>query len=273
LSLGTTITAFIASLGGSNDGKRVAMMQVAINIIGITIGVILFYPSIKLTTYIGAVFSSSDISFLIALYMTMLKVTLVLLIFPFRKRIAQTTFKVIKKRFADIEQKISIPEPGILTDSMIEKEILSKNIKVMFRYVRDILAYSYIYLLKPKESGLYDKTVQYEDYLDNANRKVVNFISGSDNGDNEVMWLYLKMSDEIESISDHTKSIAKIGVKMSEDGVSFTKENIEIIRTTYLSIFLTFNDVCINKKYRGDDIIFTQVLEKSIRAQKRKLME
>lgn len=271
-TLGTTITAFLASLGGSDDGKRVAMMQVGINIIGILFGAFLFYPSVSLVMSVGNFVGDISISFLIAMYMTMLKCFLVIIIFPIRNIIANISYKILKQRYSDLHLLLEFPEKPRKADKLFMKEILEKNTEKMFLYLRDMMAYSYIVIRKPKETALYDKLIKYEIFIDSAHRKMVRTISKAQNDEDDYLWLYLKMSDEIESIADHAKAIAKYGMKIHNKNIILEKYKIEALRKAYRMIFDMFHVICIEKEYDAADLNVSKIIERFLRSTKRELL-
>ncbi len=270
-TLGTTITAFIASIGGSRDGRRVALIQVGINIIGIIIGILLFYPMIGFVHFI-VLKMHGNISIMIALYMTLLKIILVSIVFPFRKKVALITFKIVKERFPDINLRLDIEDIPKGTKHIVVNNMLSQNIDIFIKYLTDMLAFSYIVLKKPKEKDLFDKIVKYEKFIDAGHKKIVSVISKAKIKETELLWLYLKMSDEAESISDHIRELAKYSIKLNQKEVEIPDYFKELLMDAHIRVFTLFHDVVVKKQYNETFFSTIRSNEHFLRRKKRKMM-
>jgi hypothetical protein len=139
------------------------------------------------------------------------------------------------------------------------------------KYLTDMLAFSYIIMRKPKESSLFDKVVKYEKTLDLGHRKMVQSISSTGNDRNALLWLYLKMSDEAESMGDHVRSIAKYGIKLGELDFQFSDEQKKLMLEAHTKIFVQFHNVCIKKQYNTELLDNSHLIERFLRTKKREL--
>ena len=268
-TLGTTITAFLASLSAGALGKRTAFMQFFINVIGTLFGVLFFYSFVDLIA--GRFDQGTPVSLVIATYMTVLKIVLVIIVFPIRKYVAAFSEFLIREKFQTISIKPVTPELPYNADSFVIASNLSKNVDTFMKYLTDMLAFSYIIMRKPKESSLFDKVVKYEKTLDLGHRKMVQSISATGNSRNALLWLYLKISDEAESMGDHARSIAKYGIKLGEMNFQFSDEQKKLMLEAHTKIFIQFHKVCIKKNYNTELLENSHHIERFLRTKKREL--
>ena len=265
-TLGTTITAFLASLNAGALGKRTAF----INVIGMLFGMAFFYPSIDLMSGLMAA-KGIHVSLIIATYMTFIKIALVIIVFPIRKYVAKFSEMLIREKFQTINIKPVTPDLPYNADSFVIASNLSKNVDTFMKYLTDMLAFSYIIMRKPKESSLFDKVVKYEKTLDLGHRKMVQSISATGNDRNALLWLYLKMSDEAESMGDHARSIAKYGIKLGELHFQFSDDQKKLMLEAHTKIFVQFHKVCVKKDYNTELLEESHHIERFLRTKKREL--
>lgn len=269
-TLGTTATAYLASLGTSAEGKRTAFLQIFINVVELLAGLILFYPSVGLVMKTASVYSLNA-GFSIALYMTLLKIMLALIVFPLRKVFAQIAEKYVRKRFR------LITEPFVLSpvkdDDTVEKlkDNFMPAIDLCVKYLTDMLSYSYIGIRKPALRSIYKKVIHYEEIIDEAQKDMVGIISKCRNPNHDTLWLFLKMADELESMGDHAKSIAKYGVRLDEIRHKLSDAQKKILLECYLMVFRQFYEVCVNKKYDCNLVAKGEDIERYLRKEKRKI--
>jgi hypothetical protein len=79
------------------------------------------------------------------------------------------------------------------------------------------------------------------------------------------------MADELESMGDHAKSIAKYGVRLDEIKHKLSDNQKRILRECYLKVFKQFHEVCVNKNYNCDLVEKCELIERDLRREKRKI--
>lgn len=268
-TLGSTVTAVFASIGTSAEGKRTAFLQVFINVLELTAGLILFYPMVFLVIRISGMVHFSNSGFEIALYMTFLKVILAVMVFPFRKQFADIAERIIKKRFRLIFSPLTVPKLKSEDDEQNLRNKLSAVTDLYADYLRDMLAYSYIGIRKPSLRSLYQKVTRYEEVIDSGHSNMVSAISHCKNDNTHILWLYLKMSDEAESMGDHAKEIAKYGVRLDEIKHKLSDRQKSLLLECYLMVFRQFHEICIKKNYNCDLVAKCEEIERHLRREKR----
>ena len=270
-TLGTTVTAYLASLGTPAEGKRTAFLQIFINVIELFAGLILFYPSVKAVLAIAQYFALENGGFMIALYMTFLKMILAVTVFPLRKPIIATAERFILKKFRLITEPINI-SPVTVDDTPEKiKEKFEPLIDLCVKYITDMMGYSYIGIRKPALRSIYKKVIHYEEIIDDAQREIVEIISKCGNSNSGTLWLFLKVADELESMGDHAKSIAKYGVRLDEIKHKLNDAQKKVLLECYLMVFRQFHEVCVKKKYDCALVAKGEEIERHLRREKRKI--
>lgn len=271
-TLGTTITALLASAGKSNDGKRVALMHLSLNVVGVVSGCVIFYPMVFFVKKAAIISGMENVELQVALYMTTFKVYLIAVMYPFRDALGKLAHRFIKDRFIDINLRLNIPDLPADSSSIIVRDILSKNIDIFMRYLVDMNAFAYIICRKAREQSLFDKLLKYEKFIDTGHKKIVNLINKSGTCEHDHLWLYLKMSDEAESMADHAKSIAKYGIRISDEKDKMDDFELDSLRSAHRMVFGIFYTVCIKKIYSRDELDECHRIERFVRTRKRELL-
>ena len=268
-TLGTTITALIAAAGSGSAGKRTAVMHFALNVVGVVVGLFLFYP---LVWAAGQTVPVLGIGMAVALYRTLHKVILTAGMFPLRRPFAQRIMRIVPDRYPGVRDRFMVrPLPADATDEAVREE-LRRDIDSFTRYLRDMLAFSLIAALKKKEAPLFAKLEQYEQIVDQGHKRLVDLIHAQSHRHQQDLWLYLKMSDEAESMSDHLKSIAKYGIRLRELSAAPRPLERLLIHTAHRRVFLSFHRVCVCKCYDHGDLNICDDTERELRRHKRELM-
>jgi hypothetical protein len=192
--------------------------------------------------------------------------------FTVRRPFAERVVRLIPDRFPGVHQRLDIrPLPHDATDDAVRAE-LSRQIDLFTRYLRDMFAFSLIVALKRKEASLFSKIEQYEQIVDQGHKKLVHLIHDQNHRDQQNMWLYLKMSDEAESMADHFKSVAKYGIRLRERQPEPLALERLLIHTAHRRVFTLFDRVCICKCFDAGDLALCDEAERELRRHKRELM-
>ena len=268
-TLGSTFTAVLASIGTSAEGKRTAFLQVFMNVMEMTAGLMIFYPMTGFVVTLSEKIDFPNTGFRIALYMTLLKVILALMVFPLRKQLSGLAEKIIRKRFRLITAPLVVPVIGSEDTEQSLRDKLMPVTDIYADYLRDMLAYSYIGIRKPSLRSLYQKVTRYESVIDSGHQNMVAAISHCKNDNEHILWLFLKMSDEAESMGDHAKEIAKYGVRLDEIKHRLSERQKKILLECYLMVFRQFHEVCIKKHYSCELITKCEETERHLRREKR----
>lgn len=242
-NVGTTITAFLASLGATTNAKRAAYAHTIINIIGVIWVTSIFPLYIKFLGHIVDV--ESNITFGIATAHTMFNVLNVVLFIPFTGPLSTFLTKLVKDSGKSNEKvtkldKLMVGTPSVVVgQTKIEVLTMGQHIKEMMFALEETLA---------KNEMIPDSKLarlqKLENDLDLYQKEVtdVNFlILNKDLTDSmrEETRKNLEVCDEYETISDYLMRIAKSIRKIQDNDIKINdkarktlfdlNENIEIL--------------------------------------------
>lgn len=233
-NIGTTITAYIASLGTNTSARRAAMAHILFNIIGSIIAIIFFKPMMVLVNTVtqGDIFTMTgdalykELPTFLAAFHTMFNLINAILFFPFVRKFALLIEKLIpmKEEYSDdsyhfhyiASSRIDTPEFYLLT----VKEEMGK----MANLAHDMFL-KYIEVFKSKDKDYIEKEVKelkkQEDYADQMQEQLIDFCvrlqtDASKPTNPTTINSLIRSIDEIESITDSIYNMAKI----SEDRVN-----------------------------------------------------
>ena len=241
MNIGTTITAFLASLGASTNAKRTAYAHTLINCIGALIFIPFFDYYIQALPYLAGanpaavVIENGKATFPfiirgIAVAHTFFNIATVVLLIPFVKYFAKVLEKLAPDK--DIPEQahltkfdVRILDTPIMVIEQSRKEILNmgKSIMEMFDNLRQILVSD-----TPGKSST-DIIFQREEELDIMQKEISTFLmdtisSKITHSQTLESQSQLRMADEYESISDYITNILKLRLKLNDAGISLSEE-------------------------------------------------
>jgi phosphate:Na+ symporter len=245
-NIGTTITAYLASIGASTNAKRSAFIHISINVFGVLLLFPVFYYYLG---FLNSIFTdnvgiASRIAFAHSGFNILSVSILIWLVEPLKRIV---TFLVPGK---DHEEQshltfldVRMIETPLIAIQQSHDEIMrmAKSVHKMFDWLRSSLSKS-----KNKES-VEKQIFHREQILDSVQKEVVEFITklmkgtATQNITDEAR-KQLRLADEYESLSDYVVNALKILIRMNKYGVNLTKhERNEIIELhDSLTKFLVF---------------------------------
>ena len=231
-NIGTTITAFLASLGTSRAAKRVAYAHILIKILGVIIMLPFFnlYLSFLRTilsgtpdelVMINGVAQYPAIIKGIAVAHTVFNILLVILFLPFTRKLADLLTRIFPDSAADEPPHLTYLELGppalSLEQSHQELIFMADSTREMMDMLRDCL-----FAEKPDEEK-HRRLFNREDSLDNIQREITEFLgelissAGITHETSNEARKQIRMADEYESVSDYITGILKLQLKLNEN--------------------------------------------------------
>lgn len=242
-NVGTTITAFLASLGATTNAKRAAYAHTIINMLGVIWVTSIFPFYIKFLGHIVDI--ENNITFGIATAHTMFNVLNVFLFIPFTGPLSNFLTKIVKDSGKSDEKvtkldKLMVGTPSLIVgQTKVEVLAMAQNIKEMMFALEETYAKNEV-ISDEKLS----KLQKMEDNLDLYQKEItdVNFlILNKDLTDSmrEETRKNLEVCDEYETISDYLMRIGKSIRKIQDHDIQINdkarktlfdlNENIEIL--------------------------------------------
>lgn len=234
-NIGTTITAYLASLGAITNAKRVAYAHILIKIIGASIVFLFFFQYVDLLKRLLG--EHLDVAKRIAFAHTIFNVILVILFLPLVTVIQQLLLRVVpdtphketpRLTFLDM-RLLDTPAFGI-QQSADEIFRMGEGVEKMMDWLRESIVDT------ERDEVRERKLFHREEILDVMQKEIVEFLSRllSGNVPHDVLLdvrKHLRMADEHESISDYIVSGLKLNLKLRQYGLQMTEQGkIDLIK-------------------------------------------
>ncbi|MDE0863820.1 MAG: Na/Pi cotransporter family protein [Rubripirellula sp.] len=234
-NVGTTITAFLASLGATSNARRAAYFHIIFNLIGVFWITLVFHWYIALIKTLfaddlimGADGTYPNITAAIAATHTIFNVANTLLFLPFLPFFVRLLNRIVpskgykeKPRLTDLDMRLL--ETPLLAIEQSRKEIVKMSVGCtkMLHWLGELCEQNEI------EQGLADKLLHREQVLDAVQDEIASHVTGL--LANEIPHSVavearqqFRMADEYESISDYIVNIHKFDTRLRRDGEQFT---------------------------------------------------
>lgn len=234
-NIGTTITAFIASLTGNTQARRAALAHMFFNVFGVIIVLFIFYPFCDaITWFVNNVLGTPDNDmFKLSAFHTAFNVFNTLILIWFVKQIEQFVCKVLPQKEEKEEPRLRFITGGLLSTAELsiiqarnEIGVMAERCCRMTDMVRKALSAK-----KDNEfEYLYNRIEHYEQITDNMETEIADYLRKVSEGR---LSAYTKMHiaqmlrevDELESVGDSMYHLARtLSRKRQHEPSPFTNE-------------------------------------------------
>lgn len=242
-NIGTTITAFMASLTANTQARRAALAHMFFNVFGVVVFLIFFYPACDAVNWVVSEFfgNTSNDLFKLSAFHTAFNIINTLLLIGFVHQIEQFVCKVLPmKENQEEEYRLKFISAGLLSTAELsileaKKEINSfaERCQRMFGIVEDLM-----YTEKEEDfTKQFSRIEKYENITDNMEVEIANYLHKvsegrlSDDSKGRIQRM-MRQIDELESIGDscyHLGRTVNRQRKNSKEG--FTTEQLERMHT------------------------------------------
>ncbi len=239
LNIGTTITAFLASIGTSTNAKRAAYAHIIFNVIGTLWLIPFFFVYVKgidaIFIHLQGFFAKTqegwdDVTAKIALVHTGFNLINTIIFLPLMKPLARLVEKLVPEKKEDEINRLTYfdirmldtPALGIL-QSKKQVIFMAESVENMADWLGEVLASD------EQLDELENKIFHYETLLDNVQKEIVVFLSEMMTGQipHDVMdevRREIRMADEYESLSDYLVNVLKGHIKLRENQLNYSEE-------------------------------------------------
>lgn len=234
-NIGTTITAFIASLTGNTQARRAALAHMFFNVFGVIIVLFIFYPFCDaITWFVSNVLGTpNNDMFKLSAFHTAFNVFNTLILIWFVKQIEQFVCKVLPQKEEKEEPRLRFITGGLLSTAELsiiqarnEIGVMAERCCRMTDMVRKALSAK-----KDNEfENLYNRIEHYEQITDNMETEIADYLRKVSEGR---LSAYTKMHiaqmlrevDELESVGDSMYHLARtLSRKRQHEPSPFTDE-------------------------------------------------
>jgi phosphate:Na+ symporter len=260
MNIGTTITAFLASLGTNTNAKRTAYAHTFINILGALIVLPFFSIYMKIILAIAGI--DPSISVLkdgaetfpqiikgIAIAHTVFNIFAVVIFIPFISIMSKVLLKIVPDKPFKEQPRLTKLDIRMLETPMMVIEQSRNEILHMGQTIKDILN-DLRSIMSDNEDTEKNKNniFREEENLDNIQKEITTFLMDTISGEvphNLVQEAHsqLRMADEYESMSDYVTNILKLHLKLQDNNLSLSSEDKKDILSLHDNIYSYFNMV------------------------------
>ncbi|MDU4681385.1 MAG: PhoU domain-containing protein, partial [Cutibacterium avidum] len=210
--------------------KRTALVHVLFNIIGTIIFVIISFiiPIDKVITNISRDLPAAQIANLHTLF----NMTTTLLLFPFSRKLAELSFKIIPGIDREQEEmSLQFINKNVIKDA----PATFTDVKAEIRRLLEVVTKNYedsVSLLKNFDEEKYDEIFRREEAINYLNKEISSFIIDSlglamNEKTSANFAAYLRISRDMERIGDHSKNIAEVAKLKDDQKLEFTDKTFE----------------------------------------------
>ena len=235
-TIGTCITAAIASIGTTANAKRTTVIHFLFNVIGTVIFVI-FCQTMPVVDWIIRLTPNSPAS-QVANAHVIFKVVTTLILLPFSKQLVNLSVILIKDKKED--KRPTLMERAKLTAgySMGTSAIIIRNIRDEINYMYDIakknVELSYDAVINNSSENM--KVIrENEDHLDELNASISEYISNvlsipMSRQDSDIITGYFRIVGNIERIGDHADNFAGYSRFFISKGLTMSDAAVDEVR-------------------------------------------
>lgn len=240
-NIGTTITAFIASLTANTQARRAALAHMFFNVFGVVVVLILFYPFCNAVSWFveNVMMAGNNDLFKLSTFHTAFNIFNTVLLIGFVKQIETFVCKVLPMKEDQEDSRLKYISGGLLSTAELsiyqarqEVGVMAERCIKMLDMVRELIGIN-------KESEfekLYKKIEKYEKITDNMEEEIAGYLRKVSEGrlsaysKNHIACM-LREVDELESIGDSMFHLARtLSRKRQNEPAEFTlnqQANIE----------------------------------------------
>lgn len=217
-NIGTTITAFMASLTANTQARRAAFAHMFFNVFGVVVVLIFFYPSCRAVSWFVEDFmgGGNDL-FKLSAFHTAFNIVNTLLLVGFVKEIEKFVCRVLPMKEQDQEYRLKFISGGILSTAELsileaEKEVhnFGERCRKMFDFVPELMNITD----KGDFKKLFERIEKYENITDKMEIEIASYLGKvsegrlSDASKIQIQKM-LRQISELESIGDSIYNLGR----------------------------------------------------------------
>ena len=230
-NIGTTITAQLASIGGSTNGRRAARAHALFNIIGVAY----MLPLVWLGWYgslirglIPGDLTPQNIMVYIALSHTVFNVVNTLIFFPFVGVLERLCIKMTRQNPDEINIQPEHLSKALLDNPVLAIEQSKKEVLRMAELAKSTILNAQAAFFQPNMK-LFEKVGHQEDGIDTLQMEITSYlVSISEHHltppESEELPVLLHSVNDLERVGDHAENLVELASRKMEEKLPFTDE-------------------------------------------------
>ncbi|MBQ8414801.1 MAG: Na/Pi cotransporter family protein [Clostridia bacterium] len=229
-NIGTCVTALLASVGGNENSKRVALIHFTFNVIGTALfTALLWIFKDQTVNLLVSLFPGNDAMSLqmrVSVFHVVFNVATTGLLLPFTKLLVKYSCIVIKEKAAKEEiLTLKYVDDRLLSTPPIALMQVKKEMDYMLGLVEENIGLSF----EAMENGSLtngEKIKSNERIIDFTNGELTKFLiklsMGASETDEKVIGSYFHVLNDLERIGDHAENFYEIGEEMHNKTIRFS---------------------------------------------------
>jgi phosphate:Na+ symporter len=217
-NIGTTITAFMASLTANTQARRAALAHMFFNVFGVVVFLIVFYPACDAVSwFVNNVMGGGNDLFKLSTFHTAFNIINTLLLIGFVRQIEAFVCKVLPMKAKDEDYRLKFISGGLLSTAELsimeaQKEIHSfaERCQRMFGFVPELLQTQD----EVEFNKLFSRIEKYESITDSMEMEIAGYLNKvsegrlSDASKSQIQKM-LRQITELESIGDSVYNLGR----------------------------------------------------------------
>ncbi len=268
-NIGTTVTAFLASLGAATNARRAAFAHIFFNVIGVIWITAIFFPYIKLVQAVFAWKNGVDVSAAvtengvtnyphtmaaIAITHSCFNILNTIVFMPFVKQLAALLTKLIPDKAKLSRPKLTSLDVRLFEAPALGIEQSQQEVVRMGKTIMDMMKTLKEIILTGGSKEKQEYIFQQEREMDVIQKEIVEFVGHMMTGiiprevAEQARW-QIRIADEYESISDYITNILKFNLKLKDEEQHITEEGKTAILDLHDNVedYIAFiNDAVVN---------------------------
>ncbi len=263
-NIGTTITAFMASLTANTQARRAALAHMFFNVFGVVVVLIIFYPACNAVSWFTDAFlgGGNDL-FKLSAFHTAFNIINTLLLIGFVKQIEQLVCRVLPMKEQDEDYRLKFISGGLLSTAELsiveaQKEIhnFAERCNKMFGFIGELLQLND----EVAFNKLFSRIEKYEQITDNMEVEIASYLNMVSEGrlslaSKTEIQMMLRQISELESIGDSVYNLARtINRYRMHCKETFTEEQIQ-----HMFVMLQLVNSSLNEMMKRIDMIVSNI--------------
>ena len=237
-NIGTTVTAMLASVGASLNGKRAAFVHVITNTVG-TVVFLFFVPQAAwvITQFMGDPIPAGSMDVAIANFHTFFNVVNTAIMLPLIPLLEKIVTRVYKGDELVPETSLSNIDSKVFSTPSIAMNLAVNELKQMSKFIQTMVGKARESIINMDVSAV-EETLKLEDIIDMMKREVVDFLSkilSRSLTPRQSIRLtgLMRIAHDIEKVGDHCKDISEIAMNMINSKTRFSGSAINEINDAF----------------------------------------
>ncbi|MFA5470447.1 MAG: Na/Pi cotransporter family protein [Acholeplasmataceae bacterium] len=254
-NIGTTITAFLASIGGNIESKRASFIHILFNVISAVVFLVILVPYTRFIAWFESSFlkpySMLSIAFAHLFQNTIMTITL----FFFINKMIWLSKRVVKDQSIQVIPDDMFDEKLIHESPILALEFVQKGILYMGSIVKDYLVLVKDYSLKEKTESV-NEAFTFEMMLDTYDQKLHDYLikisqAGLDPNNSKKLSRDLDTIKDFERIGDHLTNIVQFFIERYKESQLLSEEGRRELSELY-TVLISMLDDALTSFQTGD---------------------